>query len=147
MLCLVLCSFKDTRIRLCISILNSCDHHFERVSAAMRFPSPGCRCPSAWFRNTAGLSCDRFGSGFSNGFPKSATVNLSMFYPFGSGFSNGFPMVFQCSSSPVFTDTRASSRLPVVSCQEDALSPGLEDEPEDPEEDEDGKRYPLVMSK
>ena len=99
MLCLVLCSFKDTRIRLCISILNSCDHHFERVSAAMRFPSPGCRCPSAWFRNTAGLSCDRFGSGFSNGFPKSATVNLSMFYPFGSGFSNGFPMVFQWFSN------------------------------------------------
>jgi len=73
---------------------------------------------------------------FSNGFP--------MVFQW---FSNGFPMVFQCSSSPVFTDTRASSRLPVVSCQEDALSPGLEDEPEDPEEDEDGKRYPLVMSK
>ena len=33
----------------------------------------------------------------------------------------------------------------MVSCQEDALSPGLEDEPEDPEEDEDGRRYPLVV--
>ena len=54
-------------------------------------------------------------------------------------------MVFQWFSNALKTDTLPPQCL-VVSCQEDALSPGLEDEPEDPEEDEDGRRYPLVMS-